>query len=313
MSLAALKSTWETRGVLLGEAVFQCVPNFSEGRRREVVEAIANAAQRAGAVVADWSLDPDHNRSVVSLLGDAQQIEAGALAAAAEAVKHIDMRRHQGLHPRTGAVDVLPVVPVRKVGREEAVALAHTIGKQLAEQLKIPVLFYEWAARPGRETALPKLRQGGWEHIAQSVLDPDFGPSHPHPTAGVAIVGARGPLIAYNILLNTANAAIARELARTIRQQREHVPELEGVRAMGLFLPSRGLAQLSMNLTCPEKTPLPVVFEWVKQSARKLGAAPLESEIIGLIPQKALGDAKPEDILWHGYRPQKLLEWWLAR
>ncbi|HLI48233.1 MAG TPA: glutamate formimidoyltransferase [Chthonomonas sp.] len=293
-------------------SVFQCVPNFSEGRRREVVEAIAAAAQNAGAVVADWSLDPDHNRSVVTLLGDAQQIEAGIIAAAEVAIERIDMRQHHGLHPRTGALDVLPVVPLRNATKEEAVALAHRLGERLAHSFNLPVFFYEWAARPGRETELPKLRRGGWERLAQGALDPDVGPQHAHPTAGVAIVGARGPLIAYNILLNTADAAVARELARQIRRQREQIAELEGVRAMGLFLPSRGLAQLSMNLTRPEKTPLPGVFEWVKQAAQAQGAAPLESEIVGLIPMSALGEAKPEDILWHGYRPEKLLEWWLG-
>lgn len=297
---------------MLTGSVFQCVPNFSEGRRKEVVEAIAEAAQNAGAVVADWSLDPDHNRSVVTLLGDAKQIEAGAVAAAEVAIERIDMRQHHGLHPRTGALDVLPVVPLRNATKEEAVALAHRLGERLAHSFSLPVFFYEWAARPGRETELPKLRRGGWERFAQGELDPDVGPHRAHPTAGVAIVGARGPLIAYNILLNTANVTVAHELAQQIRRQREQIAALEGVRAMGLYLPSRGLAQLSMNLTRPEKTPLPGVFEWVRHVARAWGAAPLESEIIGLIPMSALGGAKPEDILWRAYRPEKLLEWWLG-
>lgn len=305
------KAAVEAKALLAKGPVFQCVPNFSEGRRREVVEAIAKAAQEAGGVVADWSLDPDHNRSVVTILGDAARIRAAALAAARVAVQQIDMRTHTGLHPRTGAVDVLPVVPVRDATKEEAVRLAYTLGEDLAHHLGLPVFFYEWAARPGHPTALPELRRGGLESLMKNPIEPDLGPSRLHPTAGIAIVGAREPLVAYNILLNTADAAVAKALAKQIRAQRTLVPHLQGVRALGLYLPSRGKAQLSMNLTQPQKTPLIAVFHWVAQAAQALGAAPEESEIVGLIPRAALGDVSPDAILWLDYRPQKILEWWL--
>ncbi|HZO91876.1 MAG TPA: glutamate formimidoyltransferase [Chthonomonadaceae bacterium] len=297
-------------------ALFQCVPNFSEGRRPEVIAAIAEAiASAPGVQLIDYSADADHNRSVMTFLGSAEGIRAAVLAAARVAVACIDLRTHSGAHPRTGAIDVVPVIPLRNASREDAIALAHDVGADLARELALPIYFYEWAARPGRPHSLPDVRRGGFEAFVSALLSderaPDLGPPIAHPTAGVAIVGARGPLIAYNILLSTPDVEIASAIARRIRQERHHRPELEGVRALGLYLPSQHRAQVSLNLTRPDRTPLPAVFAFVEQEAARLGASAVESEIIGAIPQAALGGQPPEAIRWHAYNPHQILETWL--
>ncbi|HLK61490.1 MAG TPA: glutamate formimidoyltransferase [Chthonomonadaceae bacterium] len=297
-------------------SVFQCVPNFSEGRRLEVVAEIAAALRSTPEVrLIDHSADGDHNRCVMTLLGDAGPIRQAALAAARVAVARIDLRTHHGVHPRAGAVDVLPVVPIRNAGREEAVALAHAIGTDLATELALPIYFYEWAALPGRHEALPKLRGRGFEAFAAlplvGDLAPDLGPDHVHPTAGIVVVGARGPLVAYNIDLDTSDVEVARALARRIRAERDVRRELTGVRALGLYLASRDLAQVSMNLTRPELTPLSKIFDFVRAEAHKMGEGVLESEIIGVIPRAALGMLPPEAIAWNDYKPEQILENWL--
>ncbi len=297
--------------------LFQCVPNFSEGRRPEVVAALTDAVLTVpGARLIDWSADSDHNRSVLTLIGPAEPIRAAALAAARVAIARINLRTHTGVHPRTGAIDVLPVIPLRHAGREEAVALAHALGADLASELDLSVYFYEWAAQPGRPDTLPELRRGGFEAFANTPLvgprAPDLGPPVAHSTAGIALVGARDPLVAYNILLNTPDITIARAIARRIRQERAARPELEGVRALGLLLASRQQAQVSMNLTRPDRSPLPAVFAFVQAEAARLGAVALESEIIGVIPRAALGGQPPNAIRWHTYKPTQVLETWLA-
>jgi glutamate formiminotransferase len=293
--------------------VFQCIPNFSEGRRPVVVEALAQAiAEIPGARLIDYSADADHNRCVMTFLGDAEAVQKAALAAARVAVIHIDLRTHTGVHPRAGAIDVLPVVPLRNAGRAEAAALAHAIGADLAGELALPVYFYEWAARPGRQTLLPELRRGGFEAFASAPLvgdrAPDLGPNAVHPTAGVTLVGARGPLVAYNINLASADVGVAQAIARQLRRERKSHPSLTGVRALGLFLASKQCAQVSMNLTQPERTPLPDVFAWVSAEAKRHRVSVVESEIIGAIPRSSLGDQPPEAILWHAYRPTQILE-----
>lgn len=296
--------------------IFQCIPNFSEGRRPEVVEAIAQAIRDTeGASLMDYSADFDHNRCVMTILGDAPATQAAALAAARVAVARIDLRTHTGVHPRAGAIDVLPIVPLRNATHEEAIALSRKIGADLSRELSLPVYFYEWSAEVGRRTALPELRRGGFEAFAAAPLvgdrAPDLGPPQVHPSAGVVIVGARSPLVAYNINLASPDMTIAQKIARRIRQQRDHTPELTGVRALGLFLASQNCAQVSMNLTQPEHSPLPPLFRWVQREAERLGVAAAESEIIGAIPRASLGGEPPESILWHAYRPTQILEHWL--
>lgn len=312
--------------------LYQCAPNFSEGRRWEVVEEIASAVRATPDVrLLDMSADADHNRCVLTLLGEADGIRAAALAAARVAVARIDLRAHTGVHPRTGAIDVLPVVPLLRPENalngfflppaphsdawNEAVALARSLGASLAEELNLPVYFYEWAAGPERRASLPDLRRGGFEAFASGPLlgerAPDLGPSTVHPTAGVVIVGARAPLVAYNINLDSPDIEVARAIARRIRAERLTRPELEGVRALGLHLASRNRAQVSLNLTRPERSPLPAVFAYTQNTAAQFGASAVESEIIGVIPQASLDGQPPEAILWHTYRPAQILDFHL--
>jgi glutamate formiminotransferase len=298
--------------------IIQSAINFSEGRRTEVIEAIAQAISEVhGAILADYSADADHNRMVASILGGPETIFKAAIAATKVAIERIDLREHTGAHPRIGAVDVLPVVPIRDISMLECVALSHRIGQELAARFHLPVYFYEQSTEPGRLSELPELRSGGFEGLFTVSLSgdriPDAGPHHPHPTAGAAIVGARYPLVAYNINLATTEVAVARRIAAKIREGRLLIPELQGVRALGLWLPSRGQAQVSMNLTLPDQSPMPAVFDFVRAQAKHEGVQAAESEIIGLIPRASLGGVPPERILWHGYRETQVIEYWLEK
>lgn len=296
--------------------IIQCPINFSEGRRSEVIEAIAEAIRRIpGAILADYSADVDHNRMVATILGGPSAVQQAALGAVRVAVEHIDLRQHSGVHPRIGAVDVVPLVPIRDVTLEECVALSHSIGRALAEQFGLPVYLYERSARPGRPSSLPQIRAGEFEELARGPLTgrraPDFGPQHAHPSAGAVVVGARQPLIAYNIDLATPDPAVAKRIAAVVRHERQSRSELTGVRALGLFLPSRGRAQVSMNLTRPDLTPIPVVFDFVRKEAERNTTKVYKSEVIGLIPRCALAGKPPECILWRDFRKMQLLEYWL--
>ena len=341
-------------------AIFQCIPNFSEGRDPAVIEAIADAVRGVrGALLIDYSADVDHNRCVLTILGSGAATHRAALAAARIAVGAIDLRAHSGVHPRIGAIDVLPVVPllstgpsnwgtelafasegrpaagpsagsfidparldvisdpylvgaVQSAGMPHAVAVAEEIGAALSSELDLPVYFYEGNARPWRAGTLPDLRKGGFEAIRDAELTgdraPDLGPNRAHPTAGVTVVGARGPLVAYNVNLGTADVEIARTIARRIRAERNRLPELTGVRALGLFLASRGRAQVSLNLTRPDQSPLPAVFAFIAHEAARMGVDDLESEIIGALSAGFLAGATPESIRWHAYNPNQILE-----
>jgi len=282
-------------------ALVQCVPNFSEGRRPDVVAAIVGAVRGTGGVrLTDWSADPDHNRMVVTFVGPPDAVRAAALAAAAVAMARIDMGAHAGVHPRLGALDVLPFVPLRGLTLGDCAALARTVGEELAGRHGLPVFLYESASAQGY--TLPFVRKEAFR-----TLTPDFGPALPHPEAGAAVVGARGALIAYNVVLATSDVSVARAVAREMRG----AADLPGVRALGLGLPSRGLTQVSMNLTRPAETPLLAVFRRVEEEARARGTAVVESEVIGALPGYSafgvLGDAlraaglKPEQVLLEGW------------
>ena len=284
------------------EQLYQCALNLSEGQREDVLRQLKNAADSLPTVrVIDFSADPDHNRCVLTLLGDAEGIEVAVLTAAKVAVQHIDLTQHIGVHPRTGAVDVVPIVPIQNASREEAIKLADRIGIRLARELGIPVVYYEWSARPGTPSQLPEVRKMiRQEPIAQ------------HPTAGVAIVGARGALVAYNILLCTSDALVAKQIARRIRAERESEPALHGVRAIGLLMETSGKAQLSMNLTQPGISTLPKVYEYVSKVAYELNTELFASEIIGVIPRIALEGVTPESILWYDSTPSQIIENWIS-
>lgn len=271
--------------------IVECVPNFSEGRRKEVVDAIANAiASVPGVRLLDTEMDANHNRSVITFIGDRSAVAEGAFQGAKAAVARIDMNTHRGEHPRVGALDVLPFVPILGVTMEDCVLLARSVGKRIAEELQIPVYLYEAAAtRPDRK-ALPDVRRGEYEGLKVAIetdpdRKPDFGPSKLHPTAGACIVGARPVLIAWNVNLATRDVRIAKRIAKAIRESDGGLP---AVRAKGFELADRGLVQVSMNMTDYHKTSLVQAYEAIRELAAKEGVEVVESEIIGLVPLDAI-------------------------
>jgi glutamate formiminotransferase / 5-formyltetrahydrofolate cyclo-ligase len=270
-------------------ALIECVPNISEGRRQDVLDACADAIRGAGARLLDVKPDAAHNRAVFTFAGEAAPVKAAVLALFATALPRIDLRQHSGEHPRMGAVDVVPFIPIEGATMADCVALATEVGSELAAAHELPVYLYEEAARqPGRRN-LEDIRRGEFEGLAAKIKQPgwqpDFGPAVPHASAGASVVGARMPLIAYNINLNTNRLDVAKRIASAVRQSSGG---LRYVKAMGIELADRGIVQVSMNLTNYEKTPIFRVFELVKREAERYGVTILESEIIGLVPAAAL-------------------------
>jgi glutamate formiminotransferase len=274
--------------------LLESVPNLSEGRRPEVVARLAAAASSAPGLL-DLSSDPDHNRSVLTLAGEPEALHRGLLALYEAALAEIDLTRHQGVHPRVGAVDVVPFVPLGDTPMEAAVAAANRLAPRVAERFGLPVYLYERAARrPGR-TALADIRRGGFEGLAARIADPawapDLGPAHPHPTAGTTVIGARFFLIAFNAVLATPDVGVARAVASQVRESGGGLP---AVRAMGVHLASRGLAQVSMNLVDYRRTPILTALRRVEEAAAALGTRVIETEVIGLIPEEAARGVTPE-------------------
>ena len=293
-----------------------CVPNFSEGRRKDVIDRIVSAIRSASAVaILDYSADVDHNRCVVTFLGSPDDVRASMLAGARAAVELIDMNKHEGVHPRIGAVDVIPVVPVSGVTMQEAVELGHAIGRDIAEELGIPVYFYEQCALRNHCANLADVRRGGFEELKRSGLTgqraPDVGPNKLHPTAGAVVVGARGPLIAYNINLATSDVSVARRIASTIRKLRDSGQGMAGVKAIGVYLASRGVAQVSFNITRPDVVGLWDVFLFVERQAREMGVEVLESELIGAIRQEHLLDALRAAMKFAQLSEDRVLDNWV--
>jgi len=289
--------------------IVECVPNFSEGRRAEVIETLAAAVRATDGVrLLDVQSDAAHNRCVLSFVGDLDAVRVAALAAAARAVDLIDMNAHHGQHPRIGAVDVIPLVPVSGLTMEECVAAARELGRQIWAQLRVPVYYYaEAATRPERKR-LPDIRKGEYEGLTEKLADPswapDVGDPLAHPTAGVAVVGARYPLIAYNINLTTPDVEVARRVARAVR---ESTGGLVNVQAMGVTS-TGGQAQVSMNLLDYTKTPVYRAFELVRAEAARYGADILESEIVGLVPLDAVADVARFYLRLRGFDRAQILE-----
>ena len=274
-------------------AIIESIPNVSEGRRPEVVERFADVIRKTSGVrLLDYSSDASHNRSVFTLVGDYQPLKLATLALFTEAAAAIDLRNHTGEHPRLGAVDVVPFVPIEGATMEDCVRLAKEVGAAVASQLAIPVFLYEEASANPLRKNLEDIRRGEfeglWAKMSSSDWTPDFGPAQPHATAGASVIGARMPLIAYNINLATDRVDVAKKIAAAIRHSSGG---LRYVKAMGIKLEDRNLAQVSMNLTNYQKTPIFRVFEIVKREAARYGVAILESEIVGLVPSAALIDA----------------------
>ncbi|MGQ9455105.1 MAG: glutamate formimidoyltransferase [Armatimonadota bacterium] len=298
--------------------LFQCVPNFSEGRRQEVVQNIVNSIKTSSSVtVADFSADFDHNRCVITLVGPSEEIEKAILASARTAVELIDLNHHQGVHPRIGAVDVIPITPLAETSMDDAKKLAHTLGSRIASELAIPVYFYEESASSEQRRALENIRRGGFESLKEAELagdrTPDLGPHKVHPTAGAVAVGARGPLIAYNVNLATDDLTVAQRIASKIRAMRKSGEGMHGVKAIGLFLDSRGIAQVSFNITRPDVVGLWEVYSFVEQEARKLGVEILESELVGLVREEHLINALSKAMRFAELTPASVLENWIPR
>jgi len=271
-------------------AIIESIPNVSEGRRLDVVEQLAAAVRAVpGARLLDYSSDATHNRSVFTLAGEAGPLKAAILALFERAVASIDLRTHQGAHPRLGAVDVVPFVPIDGVTMAECVALATEVAAIVAKRFDLPVYLYEEASRDPARRSLEDIRRGGFEGLAGKMAapgwQPDYGPVSPHPSAGATVIGARLPLIAYNINLQTDRLEVARAVAAAVRYSSGG---LRYVKAMGLAIEDRGIVQVSMNLTNYEQTPIYRVFDLVQREAARYGVAVLESEIIGLVPAAAL-------------------------
>jgi len=269
----------------------ECVPNFSEGRDAAKVDAIVEAMKLDGVHLLDREMDADHNRCVITLVGEREAIQEAAIRGVGKAAELIDLNQHRGAHPRMGAADVVPFIPIEGVTIEDCVAMARHVGEQIWKRYQIPVYLYEAAAASEERRNLENIRRGQFEGIRDEIATnparkPDFGEARVHPTAGATVVGARKFLIAYNIFLNTPDVSIAKKVAKTVRFSGGG---LLFVKAAGFLV--RGLAQVSMNLTDFEQTPIYQVFETVKREAAGHGVTVESSEIIGLIPKKALEQA----------------------
>ena len=291
--------------------IVECVPNFSEGQRKEVVDAIVQAiASVPGVRLLDQEMDASHNRCVITFLGDRVSVAEGAMAGARKAVELIDMNRHHGEHPRVGALDVLPFVPVAGVSMEQCVELARAVGKRIADELGVPVYLYEAAATRPERKDLPNVRRGEYEGLKADIetdpgRKPDFGPARMHPTAGATVVGARPILIAWNVNLATTDVRVARRIAKAIRESDGGLP---AVRAKGFDLADRGLVQVSMNMIDYRKTSLLRVFEEIQRLAAAEGVAVAESEVVGLVPLEPLMEAATAHFKLANFHRSQILE-----
>lgn len=291
--------------------IVECVPNFSEGRRKEVVDAIAEAIAATPRVrLLDREMDASHNRCVITFVGDRTSVVEGALAGARKAVELIDMNRHRGEHPRIGALDVCPFVPVAGVTMDDCVRIARSVGQRIADELHVPVYLYEAAAtRPDRRD-LPNVRRGEYEGLKAEIETnpdrrPDFGPSKMHPTAGATVVGARPILIAWNVNLATKDVHVAKRIAKAIRESDGGLP---AVRAKGFELADRGLVQVSMNMIDYHKTSLLRVFEEIRKLAAAEGVSVAGSEVVGLVPLAPLLEAAEARMQIANFNRSQILE-----
>src|SRR3974390_1018134 len=269
----------------------QCVPTFSEGREKAKVDAIVDAMKMPGVYLLDREMDADHNRGVITRVGEREAIQEAAVRGVGKAAELIDLTKHQGAHPRMGAADVVPFIPIDGVTIEDCVAMAKHVGAEIWKRYQIPVYLYEAAAATPERQNLENIRRGQFEGIRDEIATnparrPDFGDPKVHPTAGATVVGARKFLVAYNVFLNTPDVDIAKKIAKAVRFS---TGGMRFVKGAGFLV--RGMAQVSMNLTDFEQTPVHRVFELVKREAARYGVIPVSSEIVGLIPKKDLAPA----------------------
>lgn len=290
--------------------LIESVPNISEGRDHAKIEAIIAAVRGTpGVVLLDVDSDADHNRTVITLAGEPAGVETAILNLVAKAVELIDLTKHTGEHPRMGAVDVIPFVPLRGVTKQECIEIARRVGQTIWERFKVPVYLYEDAALRPERRDLAYIRKGEFENFPKKIQEPewapDFGERRVHPTAGVSAVGVRPPLIAFNVNLGTNNLEIAQQVAKAVRGSNGG---LRYVKALGFALKERGIVQVSMNLTNFERTPIYQVFELIKCEADRWGVPIVGSEIVGLVPQAALLHVAEHFLRLEKFHPNQVLE-----
>ena len=292
------------------EKIIECVPNFSEGRDLKRLDKILEVFRgRKGVKLLDYSSDEDHNRTVVTIVGEPCEVGNAMVEAIGKTVELIDLNNHEGQHPRMGAVDVIPFIPIRNVTVEEADKLAKDVAKEASEKYNLPFFLYEKSASAPHRENLANIRKGQFEGMKEKMKDdlwkPDFGPDTIHPTAGVTAIGARMPLIAFNVNLSTSNLEIANKIAKQVRY-------LSGgfryVKAIGIELEDRGIVQVSMNLTDYTKTSVYRVFETIKMEAARYGVNAVGSEIVGLVPMQALADTADYYLRLENFKFDQVLE-----
>ena len=292
------------------EKILETVPNFSEGRNMQVVEDIAGCFRgKPGVKLLDYSADKDHNRCVITAVGEPEVLGEAVIQAAGVALLAIDLTRHQGQHPRMGAVDVIPFIPIKGMSIEEADQVANHVAREIAQRFGQPSFMYERSARQPHRENLSDIRRGGFEGMAEKMKDPlwqpDYGPKTIHPTGGVTAIGARMPLIAFNINLGTGNLDIAKAIAKVMRHSNGG---FRYVKAMGVMLEDRNLAQVSMNLTDYTQSSIFRVFEAVKREAARNGVNIIGSELIGLAPMRALADCAEFYLQIENFKFEQILE-----
>ncbi len=291
------------------DTIVECPLNFSDGQHPDIINAIAQAAKRPGVQVLDMSSDADHNRSVITFAGEPEAVQESAFAIIACAIDLIDLRRQRGAHPRIGAVDVVPFVPVRGATIAQCVQMARGCAERVGRELHLPVYLYERAASAPHRQNLADIRHGEFENLASKMQDPlwkpDYGPSHPHASAGAVVIGARTYLVAYNVYLGTRDIRIAKDIARAVRQRDGG---LSNVKALGMYIKERDMVQVSMNLVDPFRTPIYRVVEAIRSEARRYGVPVIESELIGLLPLETLVETARYYLQLHNLRAENVLE-----
>ena len=293
------------------DRLVECVPNFSEGRNVDTIRTLVDAVRSvAGVAVLDHTMDADHHRAVLTFAGAPDAVAEASFQAAKTATARIDLRRHEGRHPRVGATDVIPFVPLRGVTMEDCVAVARRVGERIGRELGIPVFLYEQASARPDHARLETVRLGGLTGLAHRMKTdpdwaPDFGPCRLHPTAGATVVGARRILVAFNVNLDTKDLNLARAIAKTVRQSSGGLPH---VKAIGVPLAGRGLVQVAMNMVNIEETPVHVAVEAVRREAERRGVRVAGSELIGLVPRQAVAQAQAHGLLIDAFDPSKVLE-----
>jgi glutamate formiminotransferase len=294
----------------MAKQLMECVPNFSEGRRPEVIEAIVEPFRKGkGIALLDYRADRDHNRLVVSLAGSPEALEYALIEASKAAIANIDLERHQGGHPRIGAIDVIPFVPLQNTTMEECVSVARRFGSRFYEETGVPVYFYEEAALRPERRALEVIRRGQFEALKTDIVrperHPDVGEPKLHPSAGATVIGARKFLIAFNVNLGTGDVKVAAEIARAVRQSSGGLCHVKGI---GLALEDRGLVQVSMNIVDYEKNALYRVVELIRMEARRWGVPLVETEVYGMLPAAALLDSIKYYMQIAGFSPTQVIE-----